>query len=101
VKLVKKVNCRVVISGLRRGLELTHDQCLDIAEQVGRGLRRNTNISVPFYVAAEYDTRVVCSHCGEPWDVAVDDSNPQAPTGTPYCCRAALEEFLGITGGAR
>jgi len=60
VKVIRHTNCRVVITGLREGSELTVDQCQDIVGQINRNLK----LDVPVYVAFESDAWAVCSECG-------------------------------------
>lgn len=60
MKVIRHTNCRVVITGLREGSELTVDQCRDIVGQINRNLK----LDVPVYVAFESDAWAVCSECG-------------------------------------
>lgn len=53
MKVIQHTNCRVVITGLRGGPELTADQCQDIVVQINRNLK----LDVPVYVAFESDVR--------------------------------------------
>lgn len=55
MKEVQHTNCRVVITGLRGGPELTADQCQDIVVL----LNRHLTLDVPVYVAFESDVRAV------------------------------------------
>ena len=53
MKVIQHTNCRVVITGLRGGPELTADQCQDIVVL----LNRHLTLDVPVYVAFESDVR--------------------------------------------
>ena len=52
---VQHTNCRVVITGLRGGPELTADQCQEIVVL----LNRHLTLDVPVYVVFESDVRAV------------------------------------------
>ena len=62
-------------------------RCEEIVDQVKRHV---DNVG---WVGIESDTEEVCSHCGSDWHVSTDDMDPEFPTGTPYCCDRAVEEF--------
>lgn len=62
-------------------------RCDEIVEQIKR------HVDEVGYVEIECDTEDKCSHCGSDWHVSTDDMDPEFPTGTPYCCDRAVEEF--------
>jgi hypothetical protein len=66
---------------------LYKERCEEIVDQIRRHVDNVGDASV------EYDTNVVCSHCGRDWDESPDDTDPYFPKGSPYCCDAAITEW--------
>lgn len=63
------------------------ERCEHMADQIRRHVDYVRGAEVVF------DSKEECSHCGSEWDAATDDTDPEWPKGTPFCCDRAIQEF--------
>ncbi len=92
-KIIKKSNYRIVVEPETHvfGIALSEDTIKSNLRDMEQQIKRHVdNIG---WMNIEYDTDEICSHCGLTWEESPDDSDPDWPKGTPYCCQKAIDEF--------
>jgi len=69
----------------------TTDSIFKTCERIKRDINRHVdNVDC---VSVQYESRYVCSFCGQNWEECEDPNNPDWIVGQPLCCDKAIEEW--------